>query len=153
LIVWNPCAARWRKPAQPAGNLGTARAYLQLGRAAGDPRFTGYAQAALLPWLQDSNPPEPVLVLQATALQNQHKFAAALSLLDRAMRLDPNDPQVWLTRATIFSLRNDLVNARNACARLTRTADTLVALTCLAEIDSCAAASPQFRGIASSVQK
>ena len=52
------------------------------------------------------------------------------------MQLNPSDPQVWLTRATIYSLRNDLPNARRACARLTRTADTLVALDLPAEIDS-----------------
>ncbi len=116
--------------------LELARGYLQIGRATGDPRIIGYAQAALLPWLRDDQAPEPVLVLQATALQNQHQFAAAMTLLDRAVQLNPSDPQVWLTRATIYSLRNDLPNARRACARLTRTADTLVALTCLAEIDS-----------------
>jgi tetratricopeptide (TPR) repeat protein len=123
-------------PRDLSATLELAKGYLQLGRAAGDPRFVAYAQAALLPWLRDGNAPEPVLVLQATALQNQHQFAAAMKLLDRAVQLNPSDPQVWLTRATIYSLRNDLTNARSACARLTRTADTLVALTCLTEIDS-----------------
>ncbi len=123
-------------PRNLSATLELARGYLQLGRAAGDPRIVAYAQAVLLPWLRDGNAPEPVLVLQATALQNQHQFAAAMTLLDRAMELTPSDPQVWLTRATIFSLHNDVANGRRACARLTRTADTLVALTCLAEIDS-----------------
>jgi predicted Zn-dependent protease len=109
---------------------------LQIGRAAGDPRYVAYAQAALLPWLRKANAPEPVLLLQATALQNQHQFAAAMKLLDRAMQINPSDPQVWLTRAAIFSLRNDVDNGRRACAKLTRTADTLIALTCLAGIDS-----------------
>jgi tetratricopeptide (TPR) repeat protein len=123
-------------PRNLAATLELARGYLQLGRTNGDPRFIAYAQAALLPWLSDGNVPEAVLVLQATALQNQHQFAAAMKLLDRAMQLEPSDPQVWLTRATIYSLRNDLSNARSACAKLARTADTLVALTCLAGIDS-----------------
>ena len=123
-------------PRNLSATLELARGYLQIGRAAGDPRIVAYAQAALLPWLRDGNAPEPVLVLQATALQNQHQFAAAMKLLDRAVQLSPNDPQVWLTRASIYSLRNDVPNARRACARLTRTADTLVALTCLAGIDS-----------------
>ena len=123
-------------PRNLTATLELAKGYLQIGRAAGDPRFVAYAQATLLPWLRDGNAPEPVLVLQATALQNQHQFAAAMNLLDRAMKLNASDPQVWLTRATIYSLRDDLANARSACARLTRTADTLVALTCLAEIDS-----------------
>ena len=123
-------------PRNLSAALELARGYLQIGRAAGDPRIIGYAQAALLPWLHDDQAPEPVLVLQATALQNQHQFAGAMKLLDRAMQLNPEDPQVWLTRAAIYALRNDLPNARQACARLTRTADTLVALTCLAGIDS-----------------
>ena len=116
--------------------IALATGFFQIGRAAGDPRFIAYAQATLLPWLRGGNAPEPVLVLQATALQNQHQFAAAMKLLDRAMQLEPRDPQVWLTRATIFSLHNDVPNARSACARLTRTADALLALTCLAEINS-----------------
>ena len=116
--------------------LELARRFLQMGRAAGDPRFTAYAESALLPWMTDRNVPEPVLVLQATALQNQHQFAPALALLDRAMQLNPLDSQVWLTRAAIFALHNDVSDARRACARLTRTADALVALTCLAGIDS-----------------
>ncbi len=123
-------------PRDLAATLELAKGYLQVGRAAGDPRIVGYAQAALLPWLRDGNAPEPVLVLQATALQNQHQFAAAMRLLDRAAQLNPGDPQVWLTRAAIYSLHNDVADARRACARLTRTADTVVALTCLAGIDS-----------------
>ena len=116
--------------------LELAQQFLRIGRAAGDPRFTAYAEGALLPWMGEADVPEPVLVLQATALQNQHQFSAAMALLDRAMQLNPRDPQVWLTRATIFALHNEAHAARQACARLTRTADTLVALTCLAGIDS-----------------
>lgn len=123
-------------PRDLATALVLARRFLQMGRAAGDPRFTAYAESALLPWMKDRNVPEPVLVLQATALQNQHQFAPALALLDRAMQLNPLDPQVWLTRAAIFALHNDVSDARRACARLTRTADAQVALTCLAGVDS-----------------
>ena len=116
--------------------LELAQQFLRMGRTAGDPRFTAYAEAALLPWMGDKNIPEPVLVLQATALQNQHQFAPAMALLERAVELNPLDPQVWLTRATIFALHNEVGEARRACARLTRTADALVAMTCLAGIDS-----------------
>ncbi len=140
-------------PRDLSATLELAKGYLQAGRAAGDPRIVGYAQAALLPWLRDGNAPEPVLVLQATALQNQHQFAAAMKLLDRAAQLNPGDPQVWLTRATIYSLHNDVADARRACARLTRTADTLVALTCLAEIDSRnGRLRDEFRGIAAGIR-
>ena len=123
-------------PRDLSAALELAQSFLQMGRAAGDPRFTAYAEAALLPWMSDTNIPEPVLVLQATALQNQHQFAPAMALLDRALLLNPRDPQVWLTRATIFALHNDVADTRRACARLTRTADTLIALTCLTGIDS-----------------
>lgn len=116
--------------------LELARRFLQIGRAAGDPRFTAYAESALLPWMTDSNIPESVLVLQATALQNQHQFDPAMSLLDRAAQLNPLDPQVWLTQATIYALHDDVNKTRRACARLTRTADAQVALACLAGIDS-----------------
>lgn len=116
--------------------LDLAKGYLQIGRANADPRFTGYAEATLLPWMNTRPIPEPVLVLQATALQNQHQFGPAMALLDTALLNSPLDPQIWLTRAAIYALRNDAPAARRACARLTRTADSLVALTCLTGINS-----------------
>ena len=51
-------------------------------RIEGDPRYLGYAQAALAPWWNQPQPPDDVLVLRATLRQSTHQFAAALADLD-----------------------------------------------------------------------
>jgi hypothetical protein len=52
--------------------LRLARGYLELGRVTGDPRYAGYAQAALIPWWDLKQPPEEILVLRATLRQRVH---------------------------------------------------------------------------------
>lgn len=122
-------------PSDLNSTLQLARAYIDLGRGTSDPRFVSYALATLGPWLQH-DPPVAVLVLQATALQNLHRFDEALGLLDRALALDPNDGQAWLTKATLLQVRGEFAGARIACQRLLRSADPSIALACLAVVDS-----------------
>jgi tetratricopeptide (TPR) repeat protein len=114
--------------------LALAIGYIDLGRRNSDPRFIAYAQATLLPWLAQPQPPERALVLQAITLQYLHRFDAALGLLDRALALQPLDAQAWLTRASLLELRGDYAAAHRACARLVRTADAFTALTCLGSV-------------------
>lgn len=123
-------------PHDLAAALALAQGFIDIGRREGDPRFVAYAEPVLEPWLAGTQPPERALVLQATALQYLHQFGAALALLQRALTLQPLDGQAWLTRAALLELRGDYPEARCACARLTRSADALVALTCLASVGS-----------------
>jgi hypothetical protein len=128
-------AAVQARPADLPASLALATGYIGIGRRNSDPRFIAYAQAALLPWLALPRPPEPVLVLQATALQYLHRLDDTLALLDRALALAPLDGQAWLTRAALLELRGDYAQARRACARLVRSADEFTALTCLKSVD------------------
>ena len=127
-------AAAAASPPSLEASLALATAYIGIGRRNSDPRFIAYAQAALLPWLARSPPPERALVLQATTLQYLHRFDAALAELDRALEREPLDAQAWLTRAALLELRGDYAAARRDCARLVRTADEFSALTCLASV-------------------
>src|SRR5262245_5106423 len=45
--------------------LRLAQGYLELGRVTGDPRYAGYAEAALAPWWRLREAPPEVLVLRA----------------------------------------------------------------------------------------
>jgi Flp pilus assembly protein TadD len=108
-----------------------ARRYIQFGRAESDPRYNGYAQAALAPWWQMENAPVDVLVLRATLLQNRHQFDAALSDLSRALTLDPRNPQAWLTHAVILQVQGKASEAVASCLRLEGIADALVRTACL----------------------
>src|SRR5829696_7898428 len=51
-----------------------ANAYYRISRSEGDPRFLGYAQAALTPWWKNTEAPSAVLVMRATILQSNHEF-------------------------------------------------------------------------------
>ena len=114
--------------------LALATGYIGIGRHNSDPRFIAHAQAALTPWLSRPRPPERVLVLEAITRQYLHQFDPALTLLERALALEPLDAQAWLTRATLLEMRGNYAGARRACARLVRAADDFTALTCLGSV-------------------
>jgi tetratricopeptide (TPR) repeat protein len=115
-----------------------ARRYIALGRADADPRYNGWAQAALQPWWEMAEPPIAVLVLRATILQNRHEFDAALQDLDRALARAPRNAQAWLTKATILRVQGKPREAAASCASLFGSTDTLTAITCLADATSLA---------------
>lgn len=124
------------EPSELSTTLQLAQGYLVIGRETSDPRFVSYAQATLSPWLQRPNTPVPVLVLAATALQSSHRFDEALALLDRALAIDSRNAQAWLTKATVLQVQGEFAGARAACQHLLQTTDQLIALTCIASVDS-----------------
>jgi tetratricopeptide (TPR) repeat protein len=113
-----------------------ARRYIERARVDGDPRYLGYAQAALAPWWRQAAPPEPVLILRATLRQSTHRFADALADLDQAVRRDSDNAQAWLTRATVQTVTGAFAAARASCMRLYARAPELVVQACLANVGS-----------------
>ena len=115
-----------------------AKRYIEQSRRDGDPRYLGYAQAALKPWwtLPRERAPAEVLVLRATLAQSTHAFADALADLDEVVRRDSGNAQAWLTRATILQVTGDYAAARTSCARLFGGSPDLVVQTCLASVGS-----------------
>jgi tetratricopeptide (TPR) repeat protein len=110
-----------------------ARQYIGLGRAESDPRFNGYAQAALKPWWDLTEPPLNVLILRATLKQNRHDFAGALVDLSQALSHDPRSAQAWLTRATVLQVQGRYREAAESCLKLLGRTDPLIATTCLSD--------------------
>ncbi|QNB01172.1 hypothetical protein [Massilia sp. Se16.2.3] len=124
-----------------------ARRYIEQARHEGDPRYLGYAQAALAPWWARPEPPAPVLVLRATLRQSTHQFRAALRDLDLLVKRDSDDAQAWLTRATVQQVIGEHDAAWASCMRLYSRAPELVVQTCLAAVGSSAArAAPATTG-------
>ncbi|WP_229507750.1 hypothetical protein [Massilia sp. Dwa41.01b] len=113
-----------------------ARRYIEQARHEGDPRYLGYAQAALAPWWARPEPPAPVLVLRATLRQSTHQFRAALRDLDLLVKRDSDDAQAWLTRATVQQVIGEHDAAWASCMRLYSRAPELVVQTCLAAVGS-----------------
>lgn len=108
-----------------------ARRYIEKARAEADPRYLGYAQAALGPWW-DAPSHAIVLVLRATIRQSLHDFENALTDLSAALKIEPHNAQAWLTRATIEQVRGEFAEALRSCQPLARLAGELVATACWA---------------------
>ena len=113
-----------------------AQRYYQLALAEGDPRFIGYAQAALAPWWGLAEPPVPVLVLRATLRQYNHDFTNALADLAQATRREPRNGAAWALRAAIHMVQADYAAARKDCGNLPGLASELIVLACAAAVDN-----------------
>lgn len=108
-----------------------AERYREVGRAEADPRYYGYAQAALRPWWNLEQPPFEVLLLRAILRQARHEFDGALADLTRVLEVQPSNAQAWLTRAVILTVLGKYTDARRSCVSLSRFSNALVATTCL----------------------
>ena len=113
-----------------------ARRYIEQARVEGDPRYLGYAQAALGPWWSKPNPPDAILVLRATLRQSTHHFKEALDDLSVVVRNNSDNAQAWITRATVLTVLGDFTAAKASCMRLYSRAPELVVQTCLSGIGS-----------------
>ncbi|MBN8514981.1 tetratricopeptide repeat protein [Accumulibacter sp.] len=119
-----------RQPERLDLAVALARRYTELGRVKGDPRFAGYAQAALAKWWEQAEPPAEVLLVRATLRQRTHDFDAALTDLAILLRRDPRDGQARLTRATILQVQGAFDAAANECAALRRLAPEVIWAAC-----------------------
>ena len=112
-----------------------ARRYYEQALAQGDPRYVGYAQAALKPWWDLPEPPTRVLIMRATLVQYRHDFAAALADLARVLERDPENARAWSLRAAIHLVQADYAASRRDCAAFAPLVDDLSAAGCVAFID------------------
>ena len=127
--------ARARLAEEPANlnrAFSLASAYLALGQSQGDPRYDGYAQAALAPWWGLFEPPVPVLILRAMLEQRRHDFDAALADLERVLARQPRHPQALLTKATILGVQGRPDQALDSCAEFAGAVEILVEAACTA---------------------
>jgi tetratricopeptide (TPR) repeat protein len=120
--------------------LPLAQLYIKQARSSGDLRFLGYAEAVLAPWTGQATTPgsapdsaatsADALVLHATVLQSRHEFLRALGVLERARALRPDDPQAWLTSATVLRVLGRYEQSMSACEQVAVRADPAVAELC-----------------------
>jgi tetratricopeptide (TPR) repeat protein len=109
---------------------------IAIARRDGDPRYLGYAAAALAPWFAQVDPPTSVRLLRATLLQSVHQFQPALDELDEVLRRQPREAQAWLTRASILQVLGRYTEAEASCQRLPALGAAFYAEACLAELSS-----------------
>lgn len=123
-------------PSNVNAAVALSRGYLALGRQQADPRYYGYAEAALSPWIKRPQPPMEVLLLRATLRQNRHQFDAALNDLDTITRSQPGNAQAWLTRAIVLQVLGKYEDARRSCDALQTRARWLIYVACASHVGS-----------------
>jgi hypothetical protein len=127
----------WRSQPQDVGvSVSLARAYYNAVAAEGDPRYIGYAQAALAPWWALAEPPTEVRVLRAILRQFDHRFDEALVDLDAAIAGNPNNFEAWSWRAAIHMVQANYPQARRSCEALAPLTSPLIAAACAAQVDA-----------------
>ncbi|MCL2385381.1 MAG: hypothetical protein FWC84_06090, partial [Alphaproteobacteria bacterium] len=109
---------------------------IEAARSMSDPRFNGYAEAAIEPWLWRPNPPIEVRLLRAILRQAIHNFGAALDDLNAIISLDPRNLQARLTRAIILEVEGHYAESLKACLSLAILADPVITTTCAASANS-----------------
>jgi tetratricopeptide (TPR) repeat protein len=63
-------------------------------------------------------------------LQSRHDFLGALRVLEQARALRPDDPQAWLTSATVLRVLGRYQQSMSACEQVAARADPVVAELC-----------------------
>jgi Tfp pilus assembly protein PilF len=112
-----------------------AQGYSELGRVTGDPRYAGYAQAALAPWWTLERAPQEVLVLRAALRQRMHQFDLALADLATVLNINPRNVEARLMLATVNQVQGAYDEAREECRALQGLTETLVWTACLANVN------------------
>lgn len=113
-----------------------ARAYFDLVAAEGDPRYIGYAQAALAPWWNAADAPDTVRVARALLRQFNHDFDAATADLRAVTARTPTHGEAWAWLAAIAMVQARYDDARAACAATAKEASPLIVTACTAAADS-----------------
>lgn len=112
-----------------------ARRYYEMVAEEGDPRYLGYAQAALAPWWDMAEPPLEAQVLRASIRQFRHDFVGAVDDLTHVLDRSPEHAQARSLRAIIHIVQARYPQAKEDCGVLKRVGDPLIGLGCEAMVD------------------
>lgn len=104
------------------------RAYLQ-----GDPRALGQARAQLDLTKDQST---ETLMLQARALQSDHKFDEAKEVLRQILSREADHPDALLTLSSLLVVQGQFAEAMSYCKKLNDPALRVYALACEAQVQS-----------------
>jgi hypothetical protein len=119
------------KPDDVALRIEIARRYFDLSMAQGDPRYVGYASAALTP-LDKAAPAANAAYWQIKGMLQQysHNFDGALASLDKASLADPKSPDAMAWRAAIQMVQANYAKAQAECDALKPLTTPLFAAGC-----------------------
>jgi len=130
-----------------------ARRYYEMVSEEGDPRYLGYAQAALAPWWNMATPPVDIQILRASLRQFLHNFSGAITDLDEVLQRDPHNPQALSLRAIIHIVQARYEQGMADCHALRQGGDPLIAQGCEAMVEGLTGkAVPAYASLNSAVE-
>ena len=113
-----------------------ARRYFDLAMAQGDPRYVGYASAALAPLAKTPPNNADYAMVRGLIQQFSHEFEPALASLAKASELDPTSAEPLLWRSAIYMVQARYKEAAAECARVAPLAEPLVGAGCTAYVQA-----------------
>lgn len=99
-----------------------ASQYMRIGNQSGDPRYFGYARAAIQPWWEASSPAVSILRLRAKLKEKDHHYADALADLRKLLAKAPDDIQAWVEITNINRVLGQYEKSLAACEKLSKIA-------------------------------
>ena len=122
-------------PRDPVLAMKVAGAYYALASAEGDPRYIGYAEAAMVPWVADVNAPTDILYMRGKLLQWRHEYTPALELFAKALQREPTHYETLSGRSAVRTVLADYAGARRDCDAMRAKEKELYWSSCQAYID------------------
>lgn len=92
-----------------------ATQYMEIGNRDGDPRYYGYAQAAISTWWESPDAPAEILAVRAKLKEKDHGYDAALKDIDLLIAQEPENVQAWVERINIYRVLGKYDEALGAC--------------------------------------
>ncbi len=127
--------------------------YFELASAEGDPRYIGYAEAAIRPWLGKDIPIE-IQYTRALLRQYRHEFLNAIQDLDDVLQRNPTHVDALAWKWALYLVMADYPQARDQCVRRREVSSLLSQAACVASIDSLTGkASAAYAGLASALKR
>lgn len=123
-----------QSPDDPAAAAAVVARWLAAARTESDPRYLGYALAALGPWWDQAEPPDEVLLQRALLRQRMHDFEPAIRDLVTLLGREPAHRQARLALALLRQMQGDLAGARSDCGALMRVSADALAWLCEASV-------------------
>jgi tetratricopeptide (TPR) repeat protein len=120
-------------PTDAEAAAAVAHRYFTLAGEEGDPRYVGYAEAALRPWREGDAPVE-VMFVRGLLRQYRHDFDRALADFDRALKQDPQHFGARSWKAAIYMVRAEYAAAARECAALPVDPQDIYAVGCTAYV-------------------
>jgi tetratricopeptide (TPR) repeat protein len=116
--------------------LEIGRRYFEMAMAQGDPRYVGYASAAIGPLAQSAAANADYWSVRGMIEQYSHDFAGALQSLAKAEELNPKMPEPLAWEAAIYMVQARYAEALSRCTRLVPLAHPLFAQGCTAYVEA-----------------